>query len=139
MLTTKPTTVPAVKPAEKFSLIEVCPGCCDRTGRARWMSSKLLSAGSHRIGHDLSEARPWPQGQTKTKANTIFRNIFRRRFLSNPRLIEAEGCAQEPQDVRRNLPSPYIPGGLNFSIDFPARSQLLISNRNNTKVAPISP
>jgi formamidopyrimidine-DNA glycosylase len=42
--TMKPTIVLAAKPAGKFWLIEVCPGCCDPIGRVRWMSSKLLSA-----------------------------------------------------------------------------------------------
>ena len=43
-LTMKQTTVLRAKPAEKFSLIAVYPGCCDPTGRAPWTNSKHLSA-----------------------------------------------------------------------------------------------
>jgi hypothetical protein len=42
--TMKQIIVLAAKPEGGFLRIEACPGCCDPTGRVRWMNSKLLSA-----------------------------------------------------------------------------------------------
>src|SRR5580698_3381890 len=46
--TTKPTTALDAKPAEEFLRIAVCPGCCDRTGRAPSMRLRLSSAANYR-------------------------------------------------------------------------------------------
>jgi len=43
-LTMKLTIAPGGKLTGKFSLIEACLACWDRTGRVLWMTSKLLSA-----------------------------------------------------------------------------------------------